>query len=137
MEIERTDGFRDPHALVVSADYSPRVLLLFGIVAFIVLIAALVRRRAISRSVAFPRISNPSYRRTAIKVEEHPRGWVSYRQRDPEEFDTFRTRVLRRDRKGRATVIAVFGLRPARPAERARTGRSRVAELQTIRERIR
>ncbi len=136
MELVIANGGKQVNTFEVVADYSPRLFLILGIVFIAFLVLVLIVRRITTRSVSFPRIKNPSYRRTAISTEEYPRGWVSYRQRDPDDYSSFRTKVVRRDRRKIPIVIAVFGLRPATPAERQRTGRTRIAELQTVRERI-
>lgn len=93
--------------------------------------------RAVSRAstVAMaPRPRNPSYRRSAISVEEYPPGWRSYRQKDPAQYDgKFTSRKMRINGK---LVWVVYGLKEATPVQRRRTGRKTVAEIQTVRERI-
>ncbi len=135
MEVRLDNGGRQRNLIVVSGDYTPRFLLFFALFFVAIFIVMLAFRHFRTRSASFQRVSNPSYRRTAISVDEEPSGWVSYRQRDPDRYASFRSRCIRKVR-GKCTIIAVFGLRPATPAERARTGRPRVAELQTVRERM-
>ncbi len=137
MELRLNNGGRQTNTIPVSVDYTPRITIFIGLFGLALGLVFLIGRRALTKSVSFPRLKNPSYRRTAISTEEYPKGWVSYRQKDPEEGRAYRSKVIRKDRRGRAALIAVYELRPATRAERARTGRPRVAILQTVRERMR
>lgn len=100
---------------------------LLGLALLIVIVAVVVRRRG--GGIAWEQVKNPSYRRSAIAVEEYPKGWRSYRQvRDNPNLPH------RSERRGDLWII--YQLRTATAAEQARTGRKRIAYVQTVREKI-
>lgn len=84
----------------------------------------------------FVPVHNPSYRETAISVDEYPAGWRSYRQNDPKRYTRIRSETAA-ERKKHPDLWFIYGVRPASEAERQRTGKRYVAEVQTVRERIR
>lgn len=128
----RSDG-SGPYATFILRTDQTYAQLVFALILIGLLIAAIASaRRMPLKDVYFAPVSNPEFKRTAISVEEYPRGWMSYRQRDPDQYHG----RLRSEKQGKDRWI-VYGLRPATEAERARTGRKYVAEVQTVRERVR
>lgn len=126
---ELVNGARPRATFVLHTDNRPAQvgMVLLGLVLLVLLIAAIVRRRG--GAIAFERVQNPSYRRTAEAVEEYPKGWRSYRQvrHNP-------NLPMRSERRGNLWVI--YQVRPATAAEQQRTGKTRIAYVQTVREKM-
>lgn len=109
---------------------------------FIVLLVAVLlyalwqgRARVASGRTAWPRSVSPAYRMVALsKKEDDPEGYISYKLRDAGRYDRFQSRNIK---IGNKRVIVVYGIRNASAGERARTGSRRIAEVQTVRERVR
>ncbi len=124
-----SNGGTPSATLVLHVDNRPAQILMavVGVGLLAILVAAIMRARG--GATAYERVQNPSYRRTAIAIEEYPKGWRSYRQRP------YRPELpTRSERHGDHWII--YQLRPATADEQARTGRKRIAYVQTVREKI-
>ena len=121
------NGGKPMTSYILTADNRPGWAI-FALIA--ALIAAAAARGAGSRRDG--RIfweSIPSSYRSAIRVDEYPRGWRAYRQAEPRH--DLPTRSVRR-----GDLWVIYQVRPATAGEQARTGKKRIAYVQTVREKM-